>query len=522
VKVLSARARWRSRIVVGAAACAAAAMLAACSGNPGSTSSSGTGTATPVRGGTLTYVTPTLESLDPQGALAQDTGDSIVAKAVFSRLVVLDNGKLAPQLATKWTTSANGLTWTFTLDPKAKFSDGAPVTSADVKASLQRVITLKGVNAALFAAVTRMSTPSAHVFTLTTAVPVGTLLSSLTLLYIAPADKINQPAFWNKPIGSGPFMVQSYQTGNQVVLVRNPHYWGTPAYLNKVVLTVIPEVADQVTALQAGEVDIVSELPEDQVATVSGTGTATVVYSPSQAILSLWFNNAVAPFTNPKVRQAMWYAVNWNSIQKSLYGKTATMGRAPIASGVSGFSPQAPYSYDPTKAKSLLAAAGLSGGFSTTIKYVPTAVPQIQLALQAAASQWASVGIKVTLVPQQTAVWTSDLLAMKWNMEALENTSRTGEADQILGRLYTSKAKRLGFADPAYDQFLASAESSLKPSARDGYYAKAEQILWSQAVGNWPLQLKATYAVSTRVHGFVADPSSVPDFSSVWVSGSGS
>jgi peptide/nickel transport system substrate-binding protein len=501
------RGRPRTLAALG---CVSLLALAGCSGASGGSGSSGPA-------GTVTEVTPTIASLDPQGTAAQDTGTSTVAKAVFSRLITLENGRLTPQLATKWGVSADGRTWTFALNPAARFSDGTPVTATDVKASLRRVIDLKGVNATLFAAVGSITAKDDHTLVITTKAPAGTLPYSLTLLYVAPAAKIDQPGFWNRPIGSGPFMVQSFQVGSKAVLVKNPRYWGTPARLNKVVLTVIPEVSGQVAALRTGEVDIVSQLPQDQIASVKGMDGVTVTSSQSTTILSLWFNNARQPFTDERVRQAMWYAVNWQNIRTTLYGQTAAEGRAPIASGVFGFAPQTPYAYDPAKAKQLLAQAGKSGGFSTTIKFVPTEIPQIQSALQAAAADWAKIGVKVSLVPQEQAVWTKDLLALDWNMTAVKNTSRTGDADQILGRLYTSSAKRLGFADKTYDGLVADAARTSDQTRRKDDYAKAGQILWSQAVGMWPLELKATYAVAGRVHGFAPDPSSVPDFSNVSV-----
>lgn len=516
--------RRRGLATTVAALCAAALVLAGCSGTGSSPAAGSGGSASagakPVNGGTLTVVTPSLASTDPQGALAQDTGTSTIAKAIFSRLVVPDGSNFDPELATKWTHSADGLSWTFTLDPKAKFSDGTPVTADDVKASLARVVALKGVNASLFSAVTTVTAQDPHTLVIDTKTPVGTLLYSLSLLYIAPAGGINQADFWTKPIGSGPFELSSFAVGDRAVLVRNPNYWGTPAHLDKVVLEVVPEVSGQVAALQTGEVDVVTNLPQDQIASVQGAGGAQIDESNSLAILSIWFNNAQKPFTDARVRQAMWYAVDWNSIRTNLYGQTANVGKAPIGSGVFGFSAQNPYPFDPAKAKSLLAAAGYAAGFSTTIKYVPTAVPGLESALEAAAGDWAAVGVKVTLVPQESAVWTSDLIGLNWSMTALLNTSRTADADQILGRLYQSSAKRLGFSDPQYDALVQDAAASFDQTTRAADYAKAIQILWTQAVGIWPLELKATYAVANRVHGFVPDPSNVPDFSSVYVTGS--
>jgi peptide/nickel transport system substrate-binding protein len=520
--------RWRTMTIsaLAVAGLFATACTGSSTGSKGSTGStsavkSGSTTATPVSGGTVTESVPGLASLDPQGVDAQDPGTGTVAKAVFSRLVTLGtDNSFQPQLATKWTTSADGLTWTFNLNPAAKFSDGTPVTANDVKASIQRVVDLKGVNASLFTPISSVTATDPNTVTMTTKAPLATMLQSLTLLYIGPADRINQAGFWNKPIGSGPFVVSSFAARNKAVLTRNPNYWGSPAHLDKVVLTVVPEVAGQITALQTGAVDIVSELPEDQATTVSGMDNATVVSSKPGAILTIWFNNKKAPFTDERVRQAMWYAVDWETLRKSLYGPTAAQALAPIASAVFGYAAQQPYTFDPAKAKQLLAAAGMPNGFSTSIKYVPANVPQLQSLLQGAATDWAKVGIKVTLLPEQSAVWSKDLKALNWDMTALENTSRTGDADQILGRLYTSSADRLGFADSQYDQLVKDAASTVDQSKRQADYAQAEQILWSKAVGIWPLEIAATYGVNKRVTGFVPDPSSVVDFSSVGVSGS--
>jgi peptide/nickel transport system substrate-binding protein len=505
-------------------------LLAGCTGGSSGSSASGTSAASttsgstsvsPTTGGTVTESVPTIASLDPQGVSAQDPGTGTVAKAVFDRLVIPgDDGDFSPQLATKWSTSPDGLTWTFNLNPAAKFSDGTPVTANDVKASIQRVIDLKGVNASLFAPISSMTATDDHTLTITTKTPLGTMLDDLTLLYVAPADRINQAGFWDKPIGSGPYVVSSFAPGSKAVLTRNPNYWGTPSHLDKIVLTVIPEVAGQITALQTGQADIVSELPEDQASTVNSMGNATVVSSKPGAILSIWFNNKKEPFTDERVRQAMWYAVDWETLRKNLYGPTAAQALAPVASAVFGYAAQQPYSYDPDKAKQLLAQAGMPNGFSTSIKFVPANVPQLQSLLQGAATDWAKVGIKVTLVPQQSAVWSKDLKALNWDMTALENTSRTGDADQILGRLYISSADRLGFADPQYDALVKDAASTVDQSKRQSDYAQAEQILWSKAVGIWPLEIAATYGVNKRVTGFVPDPSSVVDFRAVGVTGS--
>jgi peptide/nickel transport system substrate-binding protein len=495
-----------------AAACAVVVLVGACSAND--TKSSGTGD-----GGTFTEVVPTLVSLDPQGTAVQDKGTQTIARVVFDRLVTYEGSKITPQLATKWSVSSDGLTWTFQLDPKARFSDNSPVTATDVKASLQRTIDFKGVNATLFKDITALAAVDDHTFTITTGTPVAPLLYSLTLVYVAPAQGIGTPTFWTKPVGSGPYMVDSFAAGNKAVLVRNPDYWGTPSKLDRIVLTVIPEVSGRVTALRNGEVDVISEVSQDQAQSIQSGGLASFVTSKDTlAVLSIWFNNALKPFTDERVRQAMWYAVDWASITKSLYGQVASVAQAPVPSSVFGFAKQTPYSYDPAKAKSLLAQAGVATGFSTEIKYAPSAIPQIQSVLESAASDWAKVGIQVKLTPQDAAVWGADLLAVNWGMNAVQNTFQTGDSDQILRRLYISSAKRLGFADANYDKLVNDAASSSDTTRRESDYAQAEKILWDSAVGIWPLEFKTAYGVRSRVKGFTPSGAGTPDLRNVSVS----
>lgn len=471
-------------------------------------------------GGTLTATVPDLISLDPLSTDSNDIAVETIAPQVFNSLIYNDKGKFKPDLASSWATSANGLTWTFKLNPKARFANGKQVTSEDVEASLKELISAAGPDASLFATVVRMTTPSRSIFRVSTRVPLGTMLFDLSLLYVVPANEVANSGYWSKPFGSGAFKVVSYQPGTQVVLERNPRYWGAPAHLAKVVLSVIPEEAGQVTALQTGTVQLLTGLSSSEVPEVRAIRGARVAVSKnSLRVLSIWFNNKQAPFNNKDVRQAMWYSVDWNAIVKSLYGSTAAVAQDAIPSGTFGFRAQKnAYAYNPQIARQLLAKAGMAQGFTTSLMFYPENAPGLQLLLQAAASYWANVGIKVTLDSVADAVFTSQLLALNWSITAVGNTSTTGDADQILGRLYVSSADRLGFANSSYDQLVSAAASTTDQTQRAKYYAQAGAILWNDAVGIWPLQFKAVYGVSSRVKGFVPSAKGIPDYSALWLS----
>ncbi len=485
----------------------AALVLTGCSGSPSSTSSPET-----MQGGDLVVSTAQINSLDVQGASAASTGTGTVAKSVFSTLVTTDDaGEIVGDLATDWTTSEDGATWTFNLDPEAVFSDGTPVTSGDVAASLARTVEQKGPNASLFTGISDVQTPSDQQLVLTTTTG-GSLLRSLTLLFVGEASGIADPEYWNKPIGSGPFVVESYSPGDTTTLARNDNYWGEKATLDTVKLVSIPEVSGQMTSLETGDVQIVVNVPQDQVAQVEGSGVARIESSDALSIMSLWFNNSVAPFDDVDVRKAMWQAVDWDKIRGDLYGDIADTGTAPIASGVFGYSEQTPYPYDPDAAKQLLADAGYPDGFDVDFKFNPESFSQLQSFLEAASTYWAEIGVTVNLMPQEQAVYLQDLTALNWDMTEVVNTSKTGDADQILGRLYTTKANRLGYSNPEVDQLVADAAASTDQDQRAADYARIQEILWTDVAGIWPMELKSVYAVSNDVVDFVPDPSGQPTF----------
>lgn len=500
--------RSRAGLALGAGLVSTALLLAGCT--------SGTDDPAAIEGGTVTVAIAQINSLDPQGASAASTGTGTVAKAVFSTLVKSVDGDFVGDLATDWESSDDGSSWTFTLTADAVFSDGTPVTAADVAASIARVQAEKGPNASLFAGISATEAVSDTELSLTTSAG-GSLLYSLTLLFVGPADRIDDPGFWEKPIGSGPFVVESYAAGDSVTLTRNEDYWGEPALLDEVRFVNIPEVSGQITALETGDVDVIVNLPQDQIPVVDGGGVATVEASDSLSIMSLWFNNAREPFTDPDVRRAMWMAVDWDKLREDLYGDIAGPGSAPIASGVFGWAEQEPYAYDVDAARDLLEGAGHGDGFSVDFKFNPTSFSQLQSFLEAAVTYWAEIGVTVNLVPQEQAVFLQDLTSLNWDMTETVNTSKTGDADQILGRLYTTRANRLGFSNADVDRLTAEAAASSDQDERAAAYAEVGEILWSEAVGIWPMELKSVYAVATRVTGFTPDPSGQPVFAGVGV-----
>jgi peptide/nickel transport system substrate-binding protein len=457
---------------------------------------------------------------DPHGTFGADRGTLTAARQIFDSLTVRDpaSGEIKPGLATAWTTP-DPTTWEFTLRPNVQFHDGTPVTSADVKASMERIVAQKGPLAPLWADVATIETPDNGTLRLKTKTPVGTVLTSASLLLVGPAGKIDQDGFFTKPIGSGPFRLKSWTPDAQMVLEANASHWAGVPGVASLTFKDIPEVAARVTALQTGEINFTWGLPPDQLPPLRNDSKLAFDTVPAYANFFVWFGAKREPFTDKRVRQAMWHALDLDGMVKGLLQGVGTRSQAPIPPTVFGFAPQTPYAYDPAKARQLLAEAGKPNGFETGLLWSPgNAGPQDREIAQAMISAWNAIGVKVKSVEQERAQWLKDLLALNWDMDFQTNSVITGDADFALRRLYTSSANRTGYANADLDKILNEAAATLDQKQRQDLYAQANKIIWEDAVGIFPFDIAENYIRRTTVRGFVPDPSQTPNFNKVSIS----
>lgn len=455
--------------------------------------------------------------LDPHGASDVEQGTLLAARQIYDTLVVRQGDTYVKSLATGWQ-QPDPNTWVLTLRKDVAFHDGTKLTAQDVKASLERLAKSKTPMAPLWAALSAVDAVDDHTVKITTTTPVGTMLANLSLLSVVPAAGLAKPDFFKMPVGSGPYMVDSFTPSDHLNLKANPKYWGGPPKTSAIKLPYMPEVSSQITAVKNGEVDAAWLIPPDQIADLKGDGNLTLDIVPSYTNFFCWFNASKKPFNDPNVRRALWYALNLEQTIKGLYGSSASVAKAPIASSVFGYAPQQPYAHDPEKAKKLLAAAGYPDGFSATLMWGVGQGPLIDQLAQAMVSDWSKVGVKIKPTQLENAQWLQKLLALDWDMEVQSNGVTTGDADYTLGRLYVSSAHRTGYANPDLDKILLDARSATDQATRKKLYAQACKIVWDDAVGIFPCDLKNVYAVSKKVSNFPATPDQVPPLRGVSVS----
>jgi peptide/nickel transport system substrate-binding protein len=490
-----------------AAIVAATMALTACSSATGG--SSGSGSSEIVIAGTYP-----VDSIDPGGPQGGGTGPQMVEQQIFSRLVrVKPDGSVEGDLATSWKSDPTAKTWTFTLRPGVKFSDGKELKAADVVASFKRFTDLKGTNAANFPGYT-MTAPSDTEVVLTATKPDAAIPRKLTVFFVLPAGVgPNDTAFFDKPVGTGPFTLDKFSP-NEIVLVPNAQYYGGAPKVSKVTIKKMPELAARMTALRTGEADVIWGIPDDQLAEVQSDSTLNVEMIQSSAVFTMWFNSSTPSLRDAKIRRELWQAVDFANIIKRLYPQTGSLSDSVVSKQTLGYVAQQPVEYNPTAAKAALTAAGFD--FSTKLR-LQFANAEFQQFNQAVVSDLQKIGVQVDLLQKEQAVFTKDLLALNWDINFQQLSNPMLDAANTVGRLYPCAAKRNGYCNPALDKLIGQAAAATDEQERVKLYGEAEKIIWDDAVGMFPMAVKYAYAWNKRLTGFTPDPNGLPDFSKIQV-----
>jgi peptide/nickel transport system substrate-binding protein len=401
--------------VFGFSMTAAGQLLAACGSSSSSTSSpaaSGSSMPAPVMGGTLTgVIPPSITDVDP--VTIYDQGGIVLVQQVCEYLIALDNSNgLKPSLAEKWEPNDDASVWTFTLRQGVTFNDGSPMEAADVVASLERVVDPKSGSGAL-AALQGILSPGG-----TKAVDTYTVECSLDkpfadfpyLVCQSSYNTVILPRTYNgdfvkNPVGTGPFMLKSYNAKQKAVMVKNPTYWGKDAqgnqlpYLDQVNWVMVQDESAANLQLQSGAVDFQPQTVFQGSQALFADPNLRVDIYPGSGIREVAFNLQKDPWkTAPKeLRQAVAYCLDRPAINTALYDGRSNLGYdtfwEPTVFPGSPTPPERAQDYD--KAKQLLTTAGFEGGTTiqlTVAKYLEN--PQLAQLIQ---EQCKPAGITVNI-----------------------------------------------------------------------------------------------------------------------------
>lgn len=294
-----------------------------------------------------------------------------VSTQIHEPLVKYENtyDEVKPMLATEWSMDPSGLSWTFKLRPDVKWHDGEPFTAADVKYTYETLLdpATKSVRRANFQVIDSIETPDPLTVVFHLSEPHGPFLDKMSQIGImaqhhVPAVGLDD--YNNKALGTGPFMLVEWVPDDHVTLKANPNYWGGKPALEKVIFKPIPEASVRAMALEKGEVHFASGLTAEDHAKVLQSGKIQGLSVQSLAFAYFGQNNRNPLFADKRVRQALAYAIDSESIVQDVRKGAATVATGPIApSNEAWFNPEVKqYGYDPEKAKELLAQAGWQAG----------------------------------------------------------------------------------------------------------------------------------------------------------------
>jgi peptide/nickel transport system substrate-binding protein len=432
---------------------------------------------------------------------------SAVYRYSFDSLYTVNNkGEWQPALATQYTVSPDGLTWTFTLRSGVRWSDGEPFTSADVKYTW-RLVTNKDIHityATGFDKIASIDTPGplTVVFHLKQAYApfrdqvAGAPIIPEHILGPLSAEQINRSPFNQKPIGTGPFAVSEFVTDDHVTLGANPHYWGRKPRLHRIVVRIVPDQNTQVNLLKAGDLSLLSGIPPVRLEEVKRVPTLVVkrYLAPVYNLVQLDEYEFLRDVT---VRQALDYATPKESIIRNIM-----KGQAEPA--VSDMVPNGPYAnrnlhprpYDPARARQLLLRDGFTPGprgflFKEGKRLeVPlwtiSSRPFDAAAMQLIAQAWRSIGVytethtasPAALFGQNGHQWNGKdaALLFRWGQGVLPENKINWHSSYIPKDANAPGENAERYSNPEMDRLLDEADRTVDEARRHAIYNRIQEL----------------------------------------------
>ena len=495
-----------------------------------------TGAEAATRGGKMIYARYA-DSLQLDPVLTDANVDIWIMTNLFDTLLqpTADGKGVTPGLASAYQVSDDGLTFTLTLRQGTKFSDGSPITADDIKWNLDRARNPKeGIWNFILESVDSVEIKGADTVALHLKHPDPTLASGLAtfntaILPMKPfeaspgaTEDDKAKAFAEHPIGSGPFMFDSWQRGTQMVLKRNPYYWqmgedGKPLpYLDEIDFPVIPDDATRILKLQAGEVDGAELIPYARVNELKGDPNLDMALFPSTKIEFITMNvrpkltnGSANPLADERVRQALNYAVDKPALIKVVtfdVGKPTVSFMSSATPLVSGDGPA--YPYDVEKAKALLKEAGIAEG--TEIHSLALAGSADETAILSTLQQmWGAVGVKLNIEQADNATMVSRYDAADFQIQTGYWTDDIGDPTEITSYFAyfpTTESQHSGYNDPTIQDLYAKSGKEVDKAKRAAMYGQIQDIYMKAA----PIMFlyETPYAVGLRksVQGYVQIP----------------
>ncbi|MEP7454831.1 ABC transporter substrate-binding protein [Phyllobacterium sp. SB3] len=436
--------------------------------------------------------------LDPTAGAAAAI-DEIVYANIFEGLTRIGpKGDVLPALSESWILSDDGKVYTFKLHKDVKFHDGTGFDAEDVKFSLDRARGDKSTNAqkGLFAAIDTVETVDSLTVKVTLKQPSGDFLYNMAwgdAVIVAPESADTNK---DKPIGTGPFKLENWEKGSQIVIAKNPDYWGTPAKLEKATFRIIPDPAAATAALLAGDVQAFPVFPSyETIAQFQTDPRFKVVIGTTEGETVLGMNNKKPPFDNVNVRQAIAHAIDRKTvIDGAMFGFGAPIGSFFPPHHPAYFDLTAETTYDPELAKKLLAEAGHPNGFKTTLKLPPPTYAR--RGGEIIAAELREIGIDAEIIPVEWAQWLDQVFKNKdYDMTIVSHT----EPNDL--NIFARDDYYFNYDSATFKELIKQIEATSDGPKRTELYQQAQKLLAADEPAAFLFQLPKTGIWDAKIEG---------------------
>ncbi len=460
-----------------------------------------------------------LDSLDPTVSVGAGTQEILFN--VYEGLYKPDvDGNLVPAVASDCAITEDGLVYTFTLRDGVKFHNGNPVTVEDVVYSMNKCAG-NGSGEPLVSAFSIVEKVEATddktvVLTLSEANKDFLAILSAAETCIVPADVADLEA---TPVGTGPYKIVSRSLQESVELEKFDEYWGEPANIEHVTLKVLADADSILMNLQGGAVDIVARITASTASALDDN--FNVVEGSMNLVQAMYLNNAVEPFNNEKVRQALSYAVNKQEVLDFMADGKGT----PIASNIfPAFGKyyieelNEVYPTDLEKAKALLAEAGYPDGFTFTIKVASNYQQHVDTAT-VLVEQFKKIGVTANIELIEWETWLNDVYSNReFEATVVGLDASTLTAGALLKRFNSTAHNNFtNYNNPDYDAAYANAMAAATDEESTKYFKECETILCETAANVYIQDLVQFVAVNKKYAGYEFYPLYVMDIAKLYI-----
>jgi peptide/nickel transport system substrate-binding protein len=452
-------------------------------------------------------------NLDPTGGAAQAI-DSVLYSNVFEGLTrFMADGSVVAGLAQSWDISEDGLTYTFMLHDGVTFHDGTTMDAEDVKFSLDRARSEDSINAqkGLFADIADVTVVDPLTVAVTLSQPNGMILFNMAwgdAVIVAP-ESIDTIA--SNPIGTGAFTFTDWVQGDRLELTRNESYWGQPAALETATFRFISDPTAAFAAVMAEDVDAFVGFPApENLPQFEADPRFQVLVGNTEGETILSMNNKMPPFDNVLVRQAVSLAIDRQSIiDGAMFGYGTPIG--------THFAPHNPdyvdlianSTYNPQRARELLAEAGFADGFTTTLKLPPPSYAR--RGGEIIASQLREVGITAEISNLEWAQWIEEVFNGK--DFGLSIVSHTEPMD--IG-IYADPEYYFQYDNPEFQALMVTLNATTDPATRSALLADAQTTISEDYVNGYLFQLAVPTVAKAGLNGlWLNQPTAAVDLTGV-------